>query len=89
VSGLFIGLTRGYVGEFVSSLCDPCRVEAARAEGACGSRWARAAAGPAQRELGFFHLATGLRLMCLTWATMLNIADGYHLPWGSETRPCA
>jgi hypothetical protein len=33
-----------------------------------------------ERALGFFHLGTGLWLMYLTWATVLNIASGYHLP---------
>jgi hypothetical protein len=32
------------------------------------------------RALGFFHLGTGGWLMYLTWATVLNIAAGYHLP---------
>lgn len=30
--------------------------------------------------VGFFHLAVGLWLMYLTWAAVLNIASGYHLP---------
>jgi hypothetical protein len=30
--------------------------------------------------VGFFGLGTGLWLMYLTWATMLNIASGHHLP---------
>jgi hypothetical protein len=33
-----------------------------------------------ERVLGFFHLGTGLWLMYLTWATVLNIARGYTLP---------
>jgi len=32
------------------------------------------------RALGFLHLATGLWLMYLTWATALNLAAGFHLP---------
>jgi hypothetical protein len=35
---------------------------------------------PGERLLGFFHLGTGLWLMYLTWATVLNIARGYKLP---------
>ncbi len=35
---------------------------------------------PGERLLGFFHLGTGLWLMYLTWATVLNIARGYTLP---------
>ena len=31
------------------------------------------------RVLGFFHLGTGLWLMYLTWATVLNFASGFHL----------
>jgi hypothetical protein len=33
-----------------------------------------------ERALGFFHVGTGLWLMYLTWATVLNITSGYHLP---------
>jgi hypothetical protein len=33
-----------------------------------------------ERALGFFHLGTGVWLMYLTWATVLNIANGFHLP---------
>ncbi|HVW41028.1 MAG TPA: hypothetical protein VHC18_06735 [Amycolatopsis sp.] len=39
--------------------------------------------GPAnagERALGFFHLLTGLWLMYLTWATVLNLASGFDLP---------
>ncbi|HEX8861681.1 MAG TPA: hypothetical protein VGC06_21795 [Actinomycetes bacterium] len=43
-----------------------------------GSRPGPGALG--ERALGFFHLGTGLWLMYLTWATVLNIASGYHLP---------
>jgi len=35
-----------------------------------------------ERSLGFWHLATGLWLMYLTFATTLNIASGTHLPAG-------
>ncbi len=35
---------------------------------------------PGERLLGFFHVGTGLWLMYLTWATVLNIARGYTLP---------
>jgi len=31
------------------------------------------------RALGFFHLGTGLWLMYLTWAVVLNFAAGYNL----------
>jgi hypothetical protein len=33
-----------------------------------------------ESALGFFHLATGLWLMYLTWATALNFSLGYKLP---------
>jgi hypothetical protein len=35
---------------------------------------------PAERLLGLFHVATGLWLMYLTFATLLNLSAGFHLP---------
>jgi hypothetical protein len=35
---------------------------------------------PAERVLGLAHLSTGLWLMYLTFATVLNISSGYDLP---------
>ena len=32
-----------------------------------------------ERALGFFHLATGLWLMYLTWAAALNFSSGFKL----------
>jgi hypothetical protein len=85
VAGLFIGLTCIYVCEFFANLsAKPVAVETARTEGsvrepvASGSR--RSFGASAERALGFFHLAVGLWLMYLTWAAVLNIASGYHLP---------
>ena len=37
---------------------------------------------PGERALGFFHLATSLWLMYLTFATTLNISLHYTLPGG-------
>jgi hypothetical protein len=85
VAGLFIGLTCVYVCEFFASLyASPVVAPMATAEGrvrqpvAGGSR--RNVGESAERALGFFHLAVGLWLMYLTWAAVLNIASGYHLP---------
>jgi hypothetical protein len=85
VAGLFIGLTCIYVCEFFANLyASPVAVETARIEGgmrvpvSSGSR--RDLGASAERALGFFHLAVGLWLMYLTWAAVLNIANGYHLP---------
>jgi len=33
-----------------------------------------------ERALGFFHLGTGLWLMYLMFATVLNLVNGYSLP---------
>jgi hypothetical protein len=35
---------------------------------------------PAERLLGLFHLVTGLWLMYLTFATIVNVASGWSLP---------
>jgi hypothetical protein len=45
-----------------------------------GNPGSPAAGRMGEAALGFFHLGTGLWLMYLTWATVLNIASGYHLP---------
>ena len=42
----------------------------------------RSPSNPGERALGFFHLATGLWLMYLTFATTLNISLHYTLPGG-------
>ena len=64
VAGLFIGLTGVYVSDFFASL---------------GSDYARLSR-PGERALGFFHLGTGLWLMYLVWATVLNLVFKYTLP---------
>ena len=64
VGGLFIGLTGVYLGEFLASL------------GPDAAKLSR----PGERLLGFFHIGTGLWLMYLVFATVLNIARGYTLP---------
>jgi hypothetical protein len=85
VAGLFIGLTCVYVSEFFASLyAAPTLARAAAPDGrvrepvGSSGRLDRGMLG--ERALGFFHLGTGLWLMYLTWATVLNIASGYHLP---------
>jgi hypothetical protein len=64
VGGLFIGLTGVYVGEFLVSL-GPVRA----AVGRFGEKW-----------LGVFHLGTGLWLMYLMWAVVLDFTLKYTLP---------
>jgi hypothetical protein len=89
VAGLFIGLTGVYVSEFFASLfarptLAPAPADGRVAEPARSSRGGAGGGSPlaamGERALGFFHLGTGLWLMYLTWATVLNIASGYHLP---------
>jgi hypothetical protein len=84
---LFIGLTAIYVSDFFASVM--VRAHPAITGGATGTI---ASSPPEQvlerthlgdlgeRALGFFHLATGLWLMYLTWATALNLAAGFNLP---------
>ena len=64
VAGLFIGLTGVYVTDFFASL----KPDFAR-PGVLG-----------ERGLGFFHIGTGLWLMYLTWATVLNFVLKFNLP---------
>lgn len=64
VGGLFIGLTGVYVGEFLVSLAP-----AVERIGRFGERF-----------LGFFHLGTGLWLMYLMWAVVLDFVLKYTLP---------
>jgi hypothetical protein len=84
VAGLFIGLTCVYVSEFFSSLfARPALAPAGPADGRMGrggSSGGSALGAMGERALGFFHIGTGLWLMYLTWATVLNIAIGYNLP---------
>ena len=37
---------------------------------------------PGERMLGIFHIAMGLWLVYLTFATTLNLSLNYHLPGG-------
>ncbi len=62
---LFVGLTLIYVSDFFASL----RALFGEVIGRLG-----------ERSLGFWHLATGLWLMYLTWATTLDFASNMHLP---------
>ena len=66
VGGLFIGLTGVYVADIFASL------------GATAPRLS----APGTKALGFFHLGTGIYLMYLTFATVLDIVFGYKLPAG-------
>jgi hypothetical protein len=83
VAGVFIGLTAVYVSEFFASAFAAPAAEMARSDGrvpeAVGSQ-GREVAALGERALGFFHLGTGLWLMYLTWAAVLNISSGFHLP---------
>jgi hypothetical protein len=64
LGGLFIGLTGVYVADFFASM----RPDLKRV-GAVG-----------ERALGFFHLGTGLWLMYLMFATVLNFVLKFALP---------
>jgi hypothetical protein len=94
VAGLFIGLTGVYVSEFFASWYGaPALARTAPADGRLREPVGGGSSGSprglgglgglgavGERALGFFHVGTGLWLMYLTWATVLNIASGYHLP---------
>jgi hypothetical protein len=85
VGGLFIGLTLVYVSDFFASffLHVPPRREAAEA-GVASAPPPRpeptALSERGERALGFFHLGTGLWLIYLTFAAVLNMASGMDLP---------
>jgi hypothetical protein len=64
VGGVFIGLTCVYAAEFFASL------------GPSAPRLSK----PGERALGIAHLGTGLFLMYLTYAVVLNFTSGYSLP---------
>jgi hypothetical protein len=64
VGGVFIGLAGVYVTEFFASL---------KAE-------LPGPGGIAERALGFFRIGTGLWLMYLTFAVVLNFVLKYNLP---------
>jgi hypothetical protein len=64
VGGLFIGLSCVYVAEFFATL------------GPDFPRLSR----PGERALGFFHLGTGLWLMYLVFAVVLDFTVRYTLP---------
>jgi hypothetical protein len=95
VAGLFIGLTCIYVSDFFASLFarpaagnpepigNPVAVSDRGSDLAAGRASGHRRRDPGtmgERALGFFHLGTGLWLMYLTWATVLNISNGFHLP---------
>lgn len=89
VGGLFIGLSCIYTTDLLASLFPaPPAAAAASATGGTGGGPPPAADRPrrhplgvlGERGLGFFHLGTGFWLMYLTWATALNLANGFHLP---------
>jgi len=64
VGGLFIGLFFIYVSDFFASL---------------GPSFPRLGSW-GTKALGFFHLGTGLWLMYLMWAIVLNLVNHYTLP---------
>ncbi|HZD70480.1 MAG TPA: hypothetical protein VFA45_16760 [Actinomycetes bacterium] len=93
VAGLFIGLTCVYVADFFASLYaapatgspEPAGHPVAASDRGPGLAPGRTSGrrNPGvlgERALGIFHLGTGMWLMYLTWATVLNIANGKHLP---------
>ncbi len=62
---LFIGLTLIYLSDILASLRGVFRESLNRL---------------GERSLGFWHLATGLWLLYLTWASTLNFASNLHWP---------
>jgi hypothetical protein len=64
VGGLFIGLACVYVAEFFATLGPDVPK----------------VSGPAEKALGFFHLGTGLWLLYLVFAVVLNFVLKYTLP---------
>ena len=80
VGGLFIGLTGVYVSEFFASLFVTSPGEPQLGEPPAPPREKTALGELGEKALGFFHLGTGLWLMYLTWAVVLNFTCGYDLP---------
>lgn len=79
VGVLFAGLTGVYASEFFASFKIGVRRVIADDEGGSQSSEPN---NPGERMLGFFHIATGLWLMYLTFATTLNISLNFNLPGG-------
>lgn len=77
VGVLFLGLTLIYIAEFFANLKIGVR-ENAGGEGMAGAMMSN----PGERALGLFHLLTGVWLMYLTFATMLDITLHATLPGG-------
>ncbi|MBO0811781.1 MAG: hypothetical protein J2P23_07010 [Microlunatus sp.] len=82
VGVLFIGLTGVYVGEFLASFRIGARPQAGGEATGEGGAQAPSAGNPGEQLLGIFHLATGVWLMYLTFATTLNISLHTSLPGG-------
>jgi hypothetical protein len=93
VGVLFTGLTAIYVSEIFANIPGartappPSSRYGATSESTSGMGGVGAAQAPtpsnlAERALGFLHIATGLWLMYLTFATTLNISLHYTLPGG-------
>ena len=83
VAGLFIGLTLVYISDFASFFLHvprgPSR-EPAATSAATARPEPTELSKRGERALGFFHLATGLWLIYLTFAAVLNLASGMDLP---------
>jgi hypothetical protein len=86
---LFLGLTGVYVSEFCASFQIGVRrpAGAVPAADSAGGGPGGGAQGPepnnpGERALGFFHIATCVWLMYLTFATTLDISLHYTLPGG-------
>ena len=84
VGGLFIGLTLVYISDFFASLFVQVAPSATPGQPGVTSPPTRSnlavLSERGERALGFFHLGTGLWLIYLTFAAVLNIASGMHLP---------
>jgi hypothetical protein len=83
VGGLFIGLTLVYISDFFASLFVQVAPNATPGQPGVTSPPARSKLAVlserGERALGFFHLGTGLWLIYLTFAAVLNIASDMHL----------
>ena len=83
VGGLFIGLTLVYISDFFASLFAQVAPSATPGGPVVTSPPAPSKLATlserGERALGFFHLGTGLWLIYLTFAVVLNIASDMHL----------
>ena len=83
VGTLFCGLTLIYISDFFASLKIGMRTPSMDTTSVGDTREPHGevrTVNVGEMSLGFWHLLTGLWLMYLTWATVLNLASGLNLP---------